>query len=103
MPDLFDALADPNRRELIRELARRESATATELTDVLPVTRQAVAKHLAVLAGVGLVTGERLGREHRYRLDPSPLSEAVDWIAAVGSEWDARLAGLERHLRRGRR
>ena len=99
---VFDALADGNRRELIRVLAARDTATATELAALLPVTRQAVAKHLGVLAHAGLVDGERVGREHRYRLDPSPLSDAVRWIDGVGAEWDRRLAGLDRHLRRRR-
>lgn len=100
---VFDALADRNRRELIRVLADRETATATELAEVLPVTRQAVSKHLAVLSRAGLVGGARLGRERRYRLTPAPLSDAVAWIAAVGAEWDARLSGLDRHLRGRRR
>ena len=96
--DVFDALADPNRRRLIGFLASRPTATATELARELPVTRQAVAKHLAALRDAGLVESDRLGRETRYRLTPAPLGDAVDWIARVGAEWDDRLAALQRHL-----
>jgi DNA-binding transcriptional ArsR family regulator len=96
---VFNALADPNRRHLLNELAARETATATELAAELPVTRQAVAKHLAALGEAGLVTSERRGRETRYRLTPEPLTDAVSWIAAVGGEWDERLDALRRHLR----
>jgi DNA-binding transcriptional ArsR family regulator len=64
------------------------------------VTRQAVAKHLAMLEEAGLVSGERSGRERRYRLTPAPLGEAVSWMASVGSEWDERLEALRRHLGR---
>jgi DNA-binding transcriptional ArsR family regulator len=97
---VFHALADGNRRRLVGFLAERESATATELAAELPVTRQAVAKHLGELRAAGLVTGERLGRETRYRLTPGPLSEAASWLADVGAEWDERLASLRRHLER---
>jgi DNA-binding transcriptional ArsR family regulator len=101
-PDaVFHALADGNRRRLVGFLAERESATATELAAELPVTRQAVAKHLGELRAAGLVTGERLGRETRYRLTPAPLSDAARWLADVGAEWDDRLASLRRHLERG--
>ncbi len=102
---VFSALADPNRRHLLGELAERRSATATELAAGLPVTRQAVAKHLGALADAGLVSASRHGRETRYELTPQPLEEAVAWMAAVGARWDARLAALERHLARraGRR
>ena len=93
---VFDALADENRRELIRTLAKRETATATELAAVLPVTRQAVAKHLAALERARLVDAERAGREVRYRLTPAPLTEAAGWIASVGAQWDERLARLAR-------
>lgn len=98
-PDrVFDALGDPNRRRLIGFLAARETATATELAGELPVTRQAVSKHLAALSAAGLVESSRLGRETRYRLTPAPLSEAMAWMADVGAEWDDRLAALGRHL-----
>jgi DNA-binding transcriptional ArsR family regulator len=95
--DVFSALADPSRRRLLETLARRE-APATELAADLPVTRQAVAKHLAALREAGLVDARRAGRETRYRLTPGPLEDAVAWIAEVGDAWDARLAALRRHL-----
>lgn len=96
---VFDALADPNRRYVVEALAERETATATELAAELPVTRQAVAKHLAALSEAGLVESRRTGRETRYELTPAPLGAAMDWMAGVGAEWDSRLAALSRHLR----
>ena len=98
MTDIFDALADPNRRHLLEALARRE-ATVTDLAQTLPVTRQAVAKHMAALASVGLVDSRRVGRERLYRLNPAPLEGAAGWIARVGDEWDGRLGRLRDHLR----
>jgi DNA-binding transcriptional ArsR family regulator len=85
---VFSALADPSRRHVLGYLAENGTATATELTGELPMTRQAVTKHLATLSDAGLVTGERAGRETRYR-----LTEA-------GAEWDDRLDALRRHLRK---
>jgi DNA-binding transcriptional ArsR family regulator len=99
---VFDALADPNRRYVLEALAERETATATELAAELPVTRQAVAKHLAALNDAGLVERRRQGRETLYELTPGPLGEAMDWMAGVGVQWDARLAALRRHLRNRR-
>ena len=72
-PDVFAALADPTRRTVLQEVATRGSATATELSAPLGITRQAVAKHLGVLADAGLVDGRRAGRETRYRPTPAPL------------------------------
>jgi ArsR family transcriptional regulator, cadmium/lead-responsive transcriptional repressor len=95
---VFDALADENRRRVLGYLAQRETATATELARELPVTRQAVAKHLAALREAGLVSSSRLGRETRYRLTPEPLAPALDWLVEVGAAWDARLDALRRHL-----
>ena len=86
MPDVFGALADPNRRRLLDFLAGRETATATELAAELPVTRQAVAKHLATLHAAGLVRSDRRGRETRYRLTPEPLTDAMAWMAEVGGQ-----------------
>lgn len=94
---VFAALADPTRRHLLEALASG-SASATRLAAELPISRQAVAKHLAGLRAAHLVSAERAGRETLYSLDPEPLSDAAEWIARVGSEWDQRLAGLRRYL-----
>ena len=98
---VFDALADGNRRRVVGLLAEQESATATELAKELPVTRQAVAKHLAALQSAGLVQSQRSGRETRYRLTPEPLAEAMSWMASVGAQWDERLAALRAYLDSG--
>jgi DNA-binding transcriptional ArsR family regulator len=100
--DVFAALADPTRRTVLQEVARRGSATATELAPPLAVTRQAVAKHLAVLAHAGLVDARREGRETRYRPTPAPMGDAIGWMAEVGAAWDDRLAALERSVERRR-
>jgi DNA-binding transcriptional ArsR family regulator len=97
---VFDALSDATRRGLLSSLGERGPATATELAADLPVTRQAVSKHLAALSEAGLVTAERSGREVRYRPTPEPLSGAMAWMAAVGTQWDRRLAALQRQLDR---
>jgi DNA-binding transcriptional ArsR family regulator len=95
---VFGALADPRRRFVLETLARRGSVTPTELAGELPVTRQAVAKHLAALQAAGLVERSRAGREARYRLTPAPLGEVSSWLDRVGAEWDERLLALQRHL-----
>lgn len=100
---VLGALGDPTRRHLLQALADAGPATATELAHGLPVTRQAVTKHLSALEAAGLAQRERAGREVRYRLEPAPLSEAAGWMTGVGAQWDARLAALERHLARPRR
>lgn len=96
---VFEALGDPTRRELLRRLADQGPSSATRLAAGLSVTRQAVAKQLAALQEAGLVDGERHGRERRFRLTPAPLSDAVTWIADVGTQWDERLESLARFLR----
>jgi DNA-binding transcriptional ArsR family regulator len=93
---VFSALADPSRRFVVETLAARGAATPTELAASLPVTRQAVAKHLAALRAAGLVEAERSGRETRYTLTPAPLASAAEWIGQVGDAWDERLAALKR-------
>jgi len=95
---VFGALSDPTRRQVLAALAERRTATATQLASELPVTRQAVLKHLSALSDAELVTRRRSGREVHYSLAPAPLSEAMSWLAAVGAQWDERLASLQRHL-----
>ena len=100
-PDaVFDALSDATRRQLLALVGDRRGATASELARELPVSRQAVSKHLSVLSAAGLVASRREGREVRFRLTPEPLSEAMVWMAGVGAQWDKRLAALERRLSR---
>jgi DNA-binding transcriptional ArsR family regulator len=94
----FAALGDPTRREILHAVAARGDATATELAAALPVTRQAVAKHLGILAGAGLVESRRAGRETRYAPTPEPLGEAIAWMTELGAQWDARLARLKRSV-----
>lgn len=98
-PDaLFAALADPTRRRVLRAVAERGPVTATALADGLPVTRQAVAKHLGLLRDAGLVAAERAGRETRFTARAEPLDDLAAWAAATGRRWDDRLARLRRHL-----
>jgi DNA-binding transcriptional ArsR family regulator len=78
--EVFTALADGTRREVVSALAQQGPRTATELAAQMPITRQAVAKHLTHLHRAGLVVPERRGRETRYRLTPAPLGEAIDWL-----------------------
>ncbi len=97
---VFAALADGTRREVLRELGRRPTVTATELARRFPISRQAVTKHLSALGDAGLVEADRHGRETRYRLTPAPLGPAIGFMAEVGAEWDARLGDLEAYVAR---
>lgn len=83
--EVFTALADATRRQIVDALAERGASTATELAADMPITRQAVAKHLTHLHRAGLVVPQRRGRETRYRLTTEPLSEAIDWLDDVCS------------------
>jgi DNA-binding transcriptional ArsR family regulator len=95
---VFGALADPTRRRVVETLARGGTVTASGLAEQLPITRQAVAKHLSALRGAELVTSTRVGRELQYRLRPQPLDEAAEWMQAVSAEWGDRLEGLRRSV-----
>jgi len=94
--ELWSAVGDPTRRRVLDVLLDRGEATATVVAGELPVTRQAVAKHLAVLDRVGLVEGRRQGREVRYAIRPQRLDAATRSMAQVAAEWDARLAAIKR-------
>jgi DNA-binding transcriptional ArsR family regulator len=94
---LFAALADPTRRAVFERLSSRGPASATTLAAELPVSRQAVAKHLAALDEAGLVERTTVGREVRYTAVIDPLTDVTSWVTRVGAEWDARLSRL-RHL-----
>lgn len=97
---VFSALADPTRRDMLVTLSREDTVTASSLASELPISRQAVAKHLGALREADLVSSERVGRETRYKLHPEPLGEVATWIKVVGAQWDRRLASLERALAR---
>ena len=98
---VFDALADPTRRRIVEQLGRAP-AHAGEIADRLPVSRQAVVKHLAVLEDAGLVRGERDGRRVVFRLTPGPFTEAAAWMHDVGAAWDRRLDKLARQVTKPR-
>ena len=99
--DVFAALADPTRRDVVASLTALDAeVTASGLAAGLPISRQAVAKHLAALERAGLVEPQRAGREMRYRLTPQPLEEAMAWMAEVDGAWHARLSRLERRAAR---
>jgi DNA-binding transcriptional ArsR family regulator len=101
---VFAALADPTRRTILAALASGGPATATDLADQLPVTRQAIAKHLFLLSDAGLVIGERGERRRvRYRLRSAPMAVAQQFLAALASDWDGRLEALTQHLDRSAR
>lgn len=96
LDELFAVLADPTRRALLLRLVRGGPDTATRLVEDFPVSRQAVVKHLQVLAEAGLVTPERVGREVRYRATTERLAAAVGWLLDAGAQWDRRLDRLVR-------
>jgi DNA-binding transcriptional ArsR family regulator len=90
--EVLGALADPTRRDLLEQLSAHGYATATMLAEELPISRQAVVQHLAVLDAVGLVQGQRFGRERRFVVCPQRLSEAARWMDLLAARWDQRLA-----------
>jgi DNA-binding transcriptional ArsR family regulator len=89
--DLWEAMADPTRRKLLDLLVARGEATATTLTADMPVSRQAISKHLSLLQRVGLIDGHRQGREVRYEVRAQRLAEATEALSEVANRWDRRL------------
>ena len=97
---IFSALSDPTRRAVIRCLSDGGPTTLARLAEALPVTRQAVSKHLAALEEAGLVAASAVGRRRTYRLTPEPFADAMGWMVDVGAEWDDRLDALRRYAER---
>jgi DNA-binding transcriptional ArsR family regulator len=95
---VFAALADGTRRRILRSVAERGPLTATALAAELPITRQAVARHLGLLRDAGLVHADRSGRETRFTARPEPLRDLAAWADVTGRRWDDRLARLRRRL-----
>ena len=102
MSDVFDALGDPTRRRLLADLSKLGEASCTDLSRGMPISRQAVNKHLNALHDAGLVSTQRQGREVVYRVRPEPLTDAVRWMSQVGAAWDDRLERLSSQLRKRR-
>lgn len=94
--DVLAALADPTRRRLLDVLSAQGEASATTLAERLPVSRQAIVKHLGVLDAAGLVCGRRVGREVRYTVRPAALTATAQWMTALATDWDRRLARIKR-------
>jgi len=92
---IFAALADPTRRQLLTNLAENSPKTATQLATEYPITRQAILKHLTILAEAGLVTVRQQGRDKQYTLTPEPLGEVEQWVKAISMSWEARLLRLK--------
>lgn len=92
--DVLVALADRTRRELLEKISLHGDATATMLAEGLPISRQAVVQHLAVLDAVGLVVGRHSGREHRFEVRTARLSETANWMQGLADQWDRRLEAI---------
>ncbi|SYX83797.1 ArsR/SmtB family transcription factor [Paenibacillus alvei] len=95
--DVFDAIADPTRRRLIRLLAEKEEIPLHELTSQFQMGRTAVSKHLTILKEAGLVYDRKVGRETRFRLNAAPLREVQDWVAFYSKFWGLNMLRLQ-HL-----
>jgi DNA-binding transcriptional ArsR family regulator len=98
MDAVFVAVADPTRRLLLERLRSQGPASIQALGLGLPMTRQAVTKHLDVLREAGLVRVRRAGRERVHQLEPEPLHAVDDWLRPYAEAWDERMAALRRHL-----
>jgi ArsR family transcriptional regulator, cadmium/lead-responsive transcriptional repressor len=94
--NLWSAVGDPTRRRMLDQLLLDGAGTATSLSGHLPVTRQAVSKHLEVLDRAGLVHATAIGREKRYQVDEAQLARAITQLSSVGATWDARLRRIKK-------
>jgi DNA-binding transcriptional ArsR family regulator len=97
---VFAALSDPTRRRIFERLLDfPQGLTATELAEDAPVSRQAIVKHLQLLANAGLAVAERDGRDVRYRASTNAAQNASSWLSVRASAWDRRIAALEKNVR----
>jgi DNA-binding transcriptional ArsR family regulator len=96
--DVFDAIADPTRRRLIRLLAEAEEIPLHELTTQFQMGRSAVSKHLTILKEAGLVLDRKVGRETRFKLNTTPLREIQDWLAFYSKFWSTNMLRLKQLL-----
>ena len=95
---LFDALGDPNRLRIVTRLCDGGPCSTAQLTQAIPVTRQAATKHLLLLEAVGLVTSQRQGRERIWRIEPEPLTDASDYLTALSRRWDKAIDRLRAYV-----
>ena len=100
MTDVFAAVADPTRRELLGRLRHSGALSISQLAEGLSISRQAVTKHLDALNRAGLVRARRSGRARLHELHAEPLRDVSDWLAPYAAEWDRRLTALREHLER---
>ncbi len=98
MVDPFAAISDPTRRGILERLRQDGALSVTELAEPLPISRQAVTKHLDILERSGLIEHEWRGRRRVHLLKAEPLREVDDWLAPYAAAWDERLARLEKYL-----
>ncbi len=98
MDTIFSAVADPTRRQILERLRAHGPLSIKQLADPLPISRQAVTKHLDTLLNSGLVEMRKVGRERMHFLNPTPLQELEDWLRPYSEAWDRRLARLQQHL-----
>src|ERR1700722_10117776 len=98
--NVLGALADPTRRQVLEALAGRPAASASALARELPISRQMVLRHLAVLQESDLVSSSRVGREVLFQVRSAPLMETADWLSSLAAQWDSRLAALRTRAER---
>ena len=96
--DVFGALSDRTRLQILEWLEQGKARTATELASLLPMTRQAISKHLSELVSAGLIVGQRSGRETQFSVDPAALSATARWLDERAASWDRRLRALADHV-----
>ncbi len=99
--DVFQAIADPSRREILKLLAENDELPIASITSHFSISRTAVNKHLYILSDAGLVRKRKVGRETRYKLEPEPLQDLKEWLSYFERYWDNKLAALQRYVEAG--